>query len=206
MDSPNNPEYELKLARNLVQVSNVLATQLYPETLLMPYSEQGHIGTWRMHNAEFSKPKLHVRGYDISDDLYDLGQRTNDILVDMSVCPEEYDKDFGLQPPSYNWDARPSTPLLEGLKFSVSSPVVIPDNSPEAIKNLRGYGLLNLDMLVWYDSEDEMVDITKKENSLLYLILTEPLANLYVAQWLLQGLTRPKDIHQVQLNLFGNIL
>ena len=198
-----NPQatYELDLARKLIQVSQVLATQLYPETTFVPYNEQERfIGTWRVKYPDFLRPRISIDRQDVSGQLYGLAQKTNDLLVNMSVVVGDIDEGLGFTPVSYNWEARP-TGSLQGLLFFICCPVEIPDNTLQTLKRLRKkeHGYLELEKLRWFDLGDENADTTANENILLSLVKQDTLQNLVVMQWLLDGLTRPREIYREEV-------
>lgn len=156
---------ESNIAMSVMQSARLLVVQLYPDFSSIPYDEQaGYVGTWRIKNPEFSRPKINARGLDMSDRLYELAQRTKDVILDISVLPEDAD-DIERAPLTYCISAGPSTdPEIiiddhfpgfitnnEGLGFTVYSPVEIEGISSDRIRGFMEYGTLKLDLLSWHD-------------------------------------------------------
>ncbi|MCH8067302.1 MAG: hypothetical protein IIC69_01845 [Nanoarchaeota archaeon] len=210
--------YELDLARKLIGVSNLLAAQLYPKITFIPdHDWSGYVNTWYVKDPDFSRIEVSVRGLDISGPLNDLAQKTNELLIHMRLLPEEVDEEFGYVPPQYVWEVEPPkiskesegpssslglngilfTMGLEGLSFTQQIPVRIPDNSSETLRKLREYGIPDLDLLQWHDF-GEITPYkgfhTKKENVMLAMIERNPTERLRIAYWLLDGLTRAKEV------------
>jgi len=198
--------YELDLASRLVHISQVLATQLYPPIKWTPDHElDGYVGTWYVKDPDFSRIDMSIRDQNVSEALNDLAQRTNELLINMTLSPATTDEEFGYIPPQYLWEVGPPVTSegifffsgLQGLAFSLYVPVKIPDISQEDLKRLREYGTINLDLLQWNDL-DEVLPYngfrTKKENVMLDLIGHHSIERLEVALWLVDGLTRVKDV------------
>ena len=210
--------YELDLARKLIGVSNLLAAQLYPKITFIPdHDWSDYVNTWYVKDPDFSRIEVSVRGLDISRPLNDLTQKTNELLIHMRLLPEEVDEEFGYVPPQYVWEVEPPkiskesegpssslglndilfTMGLEGLSFTQQIPVRIPDNSSETLRKLRGYGIPDLDIVQWNDF-GEITPYkgfhTKKENVMLAMIERNPTERLRIAYWLLDGLTRAKEV------------
>ena len=124
----------------------------------------------------------------------------------MTLSSATVSEDFGYVPPQYIWEVGPpatsddiiSFSGLQGLAFSLFVPIRIPDSSPEAIRKLREYGTLNLDLLQWNDFGEVLPYKEfrfKKENVMLNLIERQSPERLKVAYWLLDSLTRAKEVH-----------
>ncbi|MCH8004202.1 MAG: hypothetical protein IH934_06255 [Nanoarchaeota archaeon] len=199
--------YELDLISRLVHTSQVLASQLYPPITGTPDHElDGYVGTWHVKDPDFSKIDISIGDQNISKALNDLAQRTNELLISMTLSPATTDEELGYIPPQYIWEAGPPVTSegifffsgLQGLAFSLYIPVKISDISQEDIKRLREYGAINLDLLQWNDL-DEVLPYngfrTKKENIMLDLIGCHSIERLEVALWLVDGVTRVKDVH-----------
>lgn len=204
---PNSQsKYELDLARQLVQISQVLATQLYPEIVSVPDHElDGYVNTWYAKDPNFSRIEISVLGYDISEALNDLAQKTNEVLIGMTLSSGTIDEEFGYIPPQYLWEVGPPVTSeeiiffsgLQGLAFNLYVPCKMSDISPENLKKLREYGALDLNLLQWNDLGEVLPYNgfhTKKENLMLGLIGHHSLERLKVAYWLLDGLTRAREV------------
>jgi len=193
--------YELDLARNLIQTSNLLAVQLYPETTFIPYNEQaGLIGKYRFKDPDFSKPQISIYGHDLSENLYGLAQRTNDLLMDMSVTIGELDEGLGFIPMSYGWEAR-SIGSMQGLLFFISCSIDLPNDPQQSLKKLRDKrsGYLELQKLLWFDTGEEIADQASPNNVMLSLIKQDSLQSLVAMHWLLDGLTKSREVYKEEV-------
>ena len=194
--SYSESEQQLQLARNLVEKSNILAVQLYPEIVLMPDNEQFgssvSLGTRRLKHMEFTRPQIYIHGYDVSERLYEMAQITTDLEIDMYVQGE--DREEGYHPPYYFWEIIPPTGIY-GLQFSLFVPIKMSDSS-EDLKRYRKFGSFDLDRLQWWDLGEDMYDPTKNENILLYSISDDPVENLRISNWLFEGLIRAKEVYE----------
>lgn len=190
-----NPKNEVQLARSVVQKSNMLAIQLYPEILSI--TKDMRIGTWRITYPEFRRPELYVRGHDVSEEVYAMGKSTSDLLVELRHMEEQDDDDFGPQPRHYAFNISPAG-SYDGLGLLLLCPVEMSD-SPATLRNIRGWGSLGLDYLSWRGLGEIEPDKSRKENVMLRLIEIDSIESLRFTAWFLDGLMRGREIYKEEV-------
>jgi len=193
-----------ELAKNVVDVSNALATRLYPERLLVPVRDD-FLGTWHVQNPDFSKPDMQFLGYDISDKLYELAQKSDDLLVELQLCIEDYDNEDEILLAHYNWAVNTPSEYIEGLEMSITCPVIMYDTSIEAIKKTKKRGDLKINSGGWYNPKDPKTGFLNEGTSMISLIRKDLNNELYLIHWFLDGINKSMSTQEVDQDYFGDI-
>ncbi|HVZ66790.1 MAG TPA: hypothetical protein VG917_00860 [Patescibacteria group bacterium] len=210
-------EQEYRYTPEAVTRQIQLTTELKTTSdLLLPIFPLGEARTWHIVSPTFDKPKVFLHGFDISDRLYDLAQKTRDLHASVGYLPAEFDGDE-FEPASYTWEVFPphgssfigrfssSCTLsadLPGIGLAAYIPDIDKPLNQDELRMHKEYGSLNIDMLIYKaELEGFPYRFQKPESVMMSMVEQDPVASLEVANWFLRGLLTAKDIHPEQVEL-----
>lgn len=146
----------------------------------------------------------------MSEKLYAMASRTQDLLVRSQILPEEFDSEDFQQPSCYVWEIYPPRGFsfigkytsechqdknLPGLGLTVYCPRLTKAISLVDLEDFRKSGSINVDMLSWFEGDETPYDWTKPESVFLDVVRQNSTGSLETALWILEGLRTAKEIH-----------
>lgn len=202
---PDETLRQLQLASELAITSDLLS---------VVFSELGteeDIDRWHVVDPRFEKPSIKLRGFDVSDMLYQFAQRTSELQVTASHLDEYVDED-GVYPPTRMWEVFPPKGSsfmgggfssscnqgadLPGIGLTVCVPILKENLDPAQLEFLRESGFLGVDLLQYSSGNEGAIhDLQKPERVFMRIIERDPVASLEVANWVLKSLLTAREMH-----------
>lgn len=193
---------QLELVKRLVRQTDVLATCIPENTLV------------HVIDPNFGEPSVIVRDYDVSNQLRYMADQSRHLLVSRNVIPGEW-IDGVREPPFTSWEVYPprgysfigSYPSscfgnanLEGIGSTFYCPR-LKRIGPKRIGKLVESGVVDVDMLSWFERHEGWYDPTKPPSILMNLLEKDSIAGLEVASWILSAIQSSRDIHPEEQKL-----
>lgn len=197
---------QIELITRISQTSDVLSSYLKEEI------------TWHVLSPRFSKPPvISLGGHDVSERLYEMAMRSQDLFVRLEILPEEYDVEDSQQPSCYIWEIHPPRGFgiagkyvstcyqdrnLPGLGLVTYCPKLTKELTSIDLDDYRDSGSIHVEKLTLFGNNETFYDWTKPESVLLNLVNKRFTTSLEIALWMLESLHAAKEIHVEEESFF----
>lgn len=163
--------------------------------------------TWHVVSPEFGRPPfISSDENDFSGELFAMSRKTEDLLVSLTIVPEELDDEGNRLPSLYLWEISPSGAFIDNKKLTskchqdrclpgfglkVFCPKLTQEEtSVDSDDRESGSTYINIDGLFWFEGAEPSSGNGSQKNGFL-----DRTASLETVLWILESLYTAEEIH-----------